>query len=330
MKKFLISVGVMLVGMTLLQAEQLSFVTLMSAPVGSFAQVETKGTASVENLDLHKSAVTLKGTQSAKLGKVTLGNSTLGGDVTQFKTDTLNLAKNGTIKGGSLIADTLTINQNTNAIISNTLSSDATITTMAAKTRRLNINNGDSTITGHSDIDAVFNWETNTNTPGDAYEGNKDVKLLKGHENEPIKCLVLRSDCEEITSHCSSTRRCKWGDAGLFTGMKCGVSLEYGADLSKYYSCDGMVQPIPVENCTLGGKCEDCTPGVIYIDTNVNALGCGKEEVFSATANWWIHKATYTCVEHYSRNSTCPSSTVASEDSCGEVTKAHCGTLHGW
>ena len=335
MKKFLISVGMMLVGMAVLQAEQLSFVTVMSAPVGSFAQVETQGQASVDNLDLHKGAVTLKGTQSAKLGKVTLDDSTLGGDVTQFKTNTLNLKKNGTIKGGSLIADTLTINQNTNAIILGTLSSDATITTMAAKTRNLNINNGDSKITYRA-VDAVFDWTQNTKTPGLSYNGNSNVKLLKGKKSNPTRCLVVKNLCEEIGNYQDENSRCqikkgrpvRTSDPDHKIGCQKGIAkLDYGTD-NDNYTCNETVQPIP-SGCVPGEPCDTCSEGITYIDTSTVAAGCGIEPKSGGAtyADWRIRKATYRCELQYNRTEGCvinESIPSPDADSCGEWKRTTC------
>lgn len=159
----------------LAQAETMSFITVLSSPVGSFNRLETAD----PSLPAYGKAVNfctqvgnggvveLKGTQAAVLGKsgVSGGGMYLSSGTTLGKTDhgkyslsRIDLKSGGNVKGGRLFGNTVTVGNaasgRAEALYGNTL------TIAGAKTKTLNVNSGASQITAqHDAADMVWSNE---------------------------------------------------------------------------------------------------------------------------------------------------------------------------
>lgn len=150
----------------LAQADTMSFITVLSSPVGSFNKLETAD----PSLPAYGKAVNfctqvgnggvveLKGTQSAELGKsgVSGGGMYLSSGTTLGKTDqgkfSLNniaLRQGGNITGGRIFANTVTVNNAAAGKAGNLYGN--TLTLAGAKTKTLNVNSGASQITAQHD-----------------------------------------------------------------------------------------------------------------------------------------------------------------------------------
>ena len=145
----------------LAQADTMSFITVLSSPVGSFNKLETAD----PSLPAYGKAVNfctrvgnggvveLKGTQTAVLGRtdVTGGGMYLSSGTTLGKTDqgkfslnNITLKKGGNITGGRLFANTATVN---NAASGKAVALHGeTLTIAGAKTKKLDVANGNSYI----------------------------------------------------------------------------------------------------------------------------------------------------------------------------------------
>lgn len=145
----------------LAQADTMSFITVLSSPVGSFNKLETAD----PSLPAYGKAVNfctrvgnggvveLKGTQTAVLGRtdVTGGGMYLSSGTTLGKTDqgkfslnNITLKKGGNITGGRLFANTVAVN---NAASGKAVALHGeTLTIAGAKTKKLDVANGNSYI----------------------------------------------------------------------------------------------------------------------------------------------------------------------------------------
>lgn len=156
----------------LAQADTMSFITVLSSPVGSFNKLETAD----PSLPAYGKAVNfctrvgnggvveLKGTQAAVLGRtdVTGGGVYLSSGTTLGKTDqgkfslnNITLGKGGNVMGGRLFANTVSVDYaasgKAEALYGNTL------TIAGAKTKTLDVNSGASKITAqHDSADMVW------------------------------------------------------------------------------------------------------------------------------------------------------------------------------
>ena len=116
--KRVLTVLVFLSGAYILHAEQMTFVTTLSSPLGTFAQLETadySATTSVPLLNFCNTrasvgTVTLKGANSY-LQTLSLKNgTTLGGNTPEYRiSGTLSVNNNSEVTGGRLLANTATV-----------------------------------------------------------------------------------------------------------------------------------------------------------------------------------------------------------------------------
>ena len=116
--KRVLTVLVLLSGACVLHAEQMTFVTTLSSPLGTFAQLETadySATTSVPLLNFCNTrasvgTVTLKGADTY-LQTLSLKNgTTLGGNTPEYRiSGTLSVNNNSEVTGGRLLANTATV-----------------------------------------------------------------------------------------------------------------------------------------------------------------------------------------------------------------------------
>ena len=116
--KRVLTVLVLLSGAYILHAEQMTFVTTLSSPLGTFAQLETadySATTSVPLLNFCNTrspagTVTLKGADTY-LQTLSLKNgTTLGGNTPEYRiSGTLSVNNNSEVTGGCLLANTATV-----------------------------------------------------------------------------------------------------------------------------------------------------------------------------------------------------------------------------
>ena len=91
--------------------ENLSFVTTMSGPVGSFSQVDATGKATATTVTLYNVGDIYLNAGSnyrtAKLGAVQVNDKTLKSDANAFKAQTLTLKQNGVLEASRLVTKSL-------------------------------------------------------------------------------------------------------------------------------------------------------------------------------------------------------------------------------
>lgn len=116
--KRVLTVLVLLSGAYILHAEQMTFVTTLSSPLGTFAQLETadpsaSASAPLVNFCNSRSSVgtvTLKGADSYLRTLHLKNGTTLGGNVAQWRiAEGLHINDGGTLEGGRLMANTVTV-----------------------------------------------------------------------------------------------------------------------------------------------------------------------------------------------------------------------------
>ena len=227
----------------LAQADTMSFITVLSSPVGSFNKLETAD----PSLPAYGKAVNfctqvgnggvveLKGTQAAVLGRTDVagGGVYLSSGTTLGKTDhgkyslsRIDLKSGGNVKGGRLFGNTVTVGNaasgRAEALYGNTL------TIAGAKTKTLDVNSGASKITAqHDGADMAWSNEYQKDDAckeGISYDKCKQQYLLKSASktcsNTPSILTELR-DCPSGTGTQTRTwnaTSCSWGEwIGLCT-----------------------------------------------------------------------------------------------------------------
>lgn len=150
----------LLSGLSVIHAEQMKFVTTLSAPLGTFAQLETADPSAVTAVPLVNfcnsrsgtGKVSLKGA-NAYLQTLNLKNgTTLGGNAPEYRIGgTLNAASEGELTGGRLLADKVNVTGSSEAksSVTETLYAD-TLTVKGAKTDSLIIPGQVETAPGES------------------------------------------------------------------------------------------------------------------------------------------------------------------------------------
>lgn len=148
-------------------AEQMTFVTTLSSPLGTFAQLETADPSAVSSVPLVNfcnsrssvGTVTLKGA-NAYLQTLYLKNATvLGGNTPEYRVENaLNVNKDGELTAGRLMADKVTVTGAADAKsnVSDTLYADA-LTVKGAKTESLVIPGQVETVAGENST-ATLEW----------------------------------------------------------------------------------------------------------------------------------------------------------------------------
>ena len=183
MKKFLWMIGVIAIS-PFAGAEQLTFVTTMSGPVGSFSQVESHEGATAQQVTLYQTGtINLEG--NSQLGAVNLNGGTLSGRTPEFRAKELKVGAGGTVKGLRLIADKMDVASPTTLVVNGTLYSNGqTLTVNRAGATNMNITN-----TAEIRFDAnrqpgnTLGWAANTQTPSGADSRLAGQILLKSAGN---------------------------------------------------------------------------------------------------------------------------------------------------
>ena len=202
----------------LAQADTMSFITVLSSPVGSFNKLETAdpslpaygNTVNFCTQLGNGGVVELKGTQSAELGKsgVSGGGMYLSSGTTLGKTDqgkfSLNniaLRQGGNITGGRIFANTVTVNNAAAGKAGNLYGN--TLTLAGAKTKTLNVNSGASQITAQHDA-ADMVWSNEYQDDAACKTGSacaKQYLLKSGHGTSA-------GDCSDATYKINNKSEC--------------------------------------------------------------------------------------------------------------------------
>ena len=159
MKRILSMLAAVVLVPAAVQAEEMSFVTVLSSPLGSFANLETANKATAGNVTF---ATRGSGTINFYGGKfsttnplkIQLMNNTplRGSSITDMKVITrLALENKGTLKGSRLIADTVTLDDEASGVVYVENEGDGVLYNETAKvkvgkTDSLQVNGGDSKI----------------------------------------------------------------------------------------------------------------------------------------------------------------------------------------
>lgn len=154
MKKLLI-LGLLSAGLSI-NAAEMSFITVLSSPVGSFNRLEAvdfsaPASASAVNFCTKvgsSGSVQLKGLQSASLGAVALASGTRLGrsGAGDYVLNSIRLNSDGAVEGGRLLANNVTVSGQGVGKSSNLYGT--TLTVAGAKTTKLNVGGGKSVMSG--------------------------------------------------------------------------------------------------------------------------------------------------------------------------------------
>ncbi|MBO5011556.1 MAG: hypothetical protein J6C49_03780 [Elusimicrobiaceae bacterium] len=215
MKK-LISVFTMMFLCSLSYAESMKFITVLSSPVGTFNKLEAVDpTSSAYGKTINfctnigtQGVVELKGTKPAALTTVSLArNTTLGKtDEGKFSLNNIILKQGGSIRGGRLFANTVTVNNAASGKANNLYGNHLTVA--GAKTKTLDVNGGDSNITTqHAAADMVWSNEYQSDTAcGNAAACAKQYLLKEKGAVITNKCPQTAGDprtwWDESTQQC--------------------------------------------------------------------------------------------------------------------------------
>ena len=191
MKK-LIPLLLLLSACSLSYAESMKFITVLSSPVGTFNKLEAVDPAQpakgntvnfCTNIGT-QGVVELKGTKPAALSTVSLSNNTTLGktDEGKFSLSKIELHSGGSIRGGRLFGNTVTVNNAASGKANNLYGNELTVA--GAKTKTLDVNSGASKITAqHDGADMVWSNEYScgeyldgTSGEGSVSEGYVDPK----------------------------------------------------------------------------------------------------------------------------------------------------------
>ncbi len=191
MKK-LIPLLLLLSACSLSYAESMKFITVLSSPVGAFNKLEAvDSTQPAKGNTVNfctnigtQGVVELKGTKPTELSTVVLSNNTTLGktDEGKFSLSKIELHSGGSIKGGRLFGNTVTVNNAASGKANNLYGNELTVA--GAKTKTLDVNNGASKITAqHDGADMVWSNEYScgeyldgTSGAGTVSEGYVDPK----------------------------------------------------------------------------------------------------------------------------------------------------------
>ena len=163
-------------------AEQLTFITTMSGPVGSFSQVESYEGATAQQVTLYQTGpIKLEG--NSQLGAVNLNGGTLSGSTPEFRAKELKVGAGGTVKGGRLIADKMDVASPTTLVVNGTLYGNGqTLTVNRAGATNMNITNTAKIVFDENRQPGnTLVWAANTQTPKGADSSLASQILLKSH-----------------------------------------------------------------------------------------------------------------------------------------------------
>ncbi len=180
------------------QADNMSFVTVLSNSVGSFNKLETADPTVASNAATvnfctqvgTSGAVELKGTKHANLNKITLSNNTTAGrtDGGKYSLSGVTLNNGGRIKGGNLLGNTLTVNNAASGKGTNVYGS--TLTAQAAKTKTLNVGSGKSVMSGTGSAEQMVwsnEYQSDTACTNAATCAKQYLLKSKGSSSGPLR-----------------------------------------------------------------------------------------------------------------------------------------------
>ena len=197
MKKLLI-LGLLSAGLSV-NAAEMSFITVLSSPVGSFNRLEVVDSAqpaSASRVNFCTKVGTSGTVQLQGLDSASLGNLTLASDVVlgrsgsgDYVLNSISLNSGGAVTGSRLLANNVTVSGQGVGKSSNLYGT--TLTVAGAKTAKLNVNNGASQITlQHEAADMVWSNEYQTDDACKAGSACAKQYLLKStiKESAVVDC----------------------------------------------------------------------------------------------------------------------------------------------
>lgn len=184
MKKLLI-LGLLSAGLSV-NAAEMSFITVLSSPVGSFNRLEVVDSAqpaSASRVNFCTKVGTSGTVQLQGLDSASLGNLTLASDVVlgrsgsgDYVLNSISLNSGGAVTGSRLLANNVTVSGQGVGKSSNLYGT--TLTVAGAKTAKLNVNNGASQITlPHEAADMVWSNEYQNDTAACGTKCNQQYLL---------------------------------------------------------------------------------------------------------------------------------------------------------
>ncbi len=279
MKRFFIYAVLVLIPASI-QAEDLQFVTTLSSPVGTFAQLETADPTSAAvspvvnfcNTRTSTGRIELRGA-NAYLQNLTLKNgTTLGGSVQEYRlSSSLNVNSGGSVKGKRLLANNMSLSgaSSVNSQVNNTLYVSS-MGVKGAKTGSLTIPSKVQTSnTGNNDEMEWSNiYSRDYTSDGSATGSSYSSYLLKSVAGEEA------IDCSKGPQGNSKYRTCSCGGR---------IYSYWDVDQCKYIE-DSYV------DATISCMTYYCSSddGV-----NINNSGCWLDGSFSFSTNLYVYRNAY-------------------------------------
>ena len=278
MKKFILLLLVLSAG-SISYAESMKFITVLSSPVGTFNKLEAVDpSAPAKGATVNfctnigtQGLVALKGVSPAQLNTVTLGSNAVLGktDEGKFSLTQIELHSGGSITGGRLFGNTVTVSNAATGKANNLYGNQLTVA--GAKTKRLNVKNGASQISGPGDSTGTEEmvWSNEYQDDDACKEGSSYDKCKKQY--------LLKSKGSSAPENCQPTdprgatftEECPEGQTGIITvtwdnctyvktsSCKDNTSTRYLSN----YKCTGLNKPIDMlwaEDCsTTTDSCSD-------------------------------------------------------------------------
>ncbi|MBP3513507.1 MAG: hypothetical protein J6J74_03335 [Elusimicrobiaceae bacterium] len=208
-------------------AESMKFITVLSSPVGTFNKLEAVDPAQpakgntvnfCTNIGT-QGVVELKGTKPATLTTVVLSNNTTLGktDEGKFSLSKIELHSGGSIKGGRLFGNTVTVNNAASGKANNLYGNELTIA--GAKTKTLDVGSGKSKI----------------NNPGDS-TGKEELVWSNEYQSDTAcgntAACAKQYLLKEKGSSCAP-------DYSAWISVSSGTDTCPGADSANEFTCDG-------------------------------------------------------------------------------------------
>jgi len=302
MKKFLLMTFMLLPAV--LCSEELKFVTVLSSPVGTFNRVEevdsqTPVTSPVINFctKLGSGNVQLNGRGNPSAAKLNLAsNAELGGNVSEYRLQTLTMRYGGTLKGSRLLANTVNANTTPTLIKSSDIYA-STLNVQGAKTVGLNVGNGKSVMSGtESNREMVWSNEYQQDKNGTTSTDYAKQFLLK---EKGAACVVSYgswgsgslSEADTCDGNSSAAFTCTPGVAKTCVDIFAdntssyteGVETDYpndecpGNNTADQYICDGSFSGscVDVYDDFMKGRWDDTSTDTLTVSCINNSLQNG-------------------------------------------------------
>lgn len=303
---------------SIMHAEELKFVTVLSSPVGTFNKLEEVDPSKPVQSPVinfctsigNEGTVTLKGNKQPDIETLNLlQNTTLGGDGQNYILNSLTMKDGGTLKGSRLLANTVKISQPTVGKSADLYTNELTVS--GAKTKTLDINNGESKIEEQHDA-ADMVWSNEYQTDKACGADCKKQYLLKQKGTISIdKCRLQtpRTWWDESAQKCG----CPNADEYYHNGACCSYSNK--EDPKCWKKTGGALE-------WLSGSSSELRPGK-------GGLTCSDGNLIGGFTEWAGPLKTKTTCSDYSCSGSCSASSSPATVRPGEEVRADVPVFSG-